>query len=167
MPLGLSPKLYSYRGIFDDSVLDTEQFCIPSHRTAQCTHCALQVCHLLLCRRSVRTVTLGHYYSITAIESSLSNLRNSIQLTQLMQLTELITRLMQVTWDQLVSHMSECTHVLRRPCYEEHSNQCEMSQRIWDHIFCGCINQLRKSTISWGQLKTFQVVCMYTFWIMV
>ena len=37
----LSPKLYWYRGIFDDSVSYTAEFCIPSHRNAQCAHCAV------------------------------------------------------------------------------------------------------------------------------
>ena len=36
-----SPNLYWYGGIFDDSVSHTEQFCILSHRTAQCSIYAL------------------------------------------------------------------------------------------------------------------------------
>ena len=43
-----SPKHYWYGDIFDDSLSDTEQFCIPSHRTAQCTHCAQCTTKLML-----------------------------------------------------------------------------------------------------------------------
>ena len=53
-----SPKLYWYGGIFDDLLSYTEQFCIPSHQTAQCAHRAvvrlfhwhLSANHILLSR---------------------------------------------------------------------------------------------------------------------